>query len=255
MRTEFFIKSHDRDRLAQARRVAREFAQQYAGDGVAGIVFLGAVARGYYDEESDIDIALFMRPPDRPRPPRFSRVEGLEVHCWLSDLAGERGARWSMARRWTFAQGEVFFDPDGDVARLLAEKVPLRPEERRELLISGLALSEWYINRLAGAWVRRGSVASAHQMFGPGLDRFYEMLFALNSELVPDAKWRGYCAGRLAVLPARFEQGIAETMTLHSLTVEEIARRQAAFMRLWQDIRPRVEAAAGMTFDEMKEIV
>jgi hypothetical protein len=53
-----------------------------------------------------------------------------------------------MAKRWTYSQGQIHFDPNGSIARLLMEKVPLQPHEKKWLLMSGLALSEWYINDL-----------------------------------------------------------------------------------------------------------
>ena len=253
---EFDIASTDKHLLEKATRVAREFARRYATDEVVGIVFLGAVARGYFDESADIDIAVFKkRSAAMPLPAKFSKVEGLEVHCWLSDFEDELAGPWDMAKRWTFSQSQAFYDPQGDVARLLEEKVPLKSDERKRLLMVGLVLSEWYVNRLAGLWVKRGNIVSAHHMFCQGLDYFSEMLFALNNRLVPDTKWRYYCLERLPLRPSGFRDGVRDTMTLHSFSPAELERRQNAFMALWQEMRPVVETELQMTFDEMLQVV
>jgi predicted nucleotidyltransferase len=253
---EFAIASTNRLLLEKATRVAREFAQRYATDEVVGIVFLGAVARGYFDESADIDIAIIKRrSATMPLPAKFSKVEGLEVHCWLSDFEDELAGQWDMAKRWTFSQAQVFYDPQGDVVRLITERVPLKPAERRQMLMHGLVLSEWYVNRLAGLWVKRGNIVSAHHMFCQGLDYFSEMLFALNNRLVPDSKWRYYCLERLPVLPSGFREGVRDTMALHSFSPAELERRQSAFMALWQEMRPVVEGELQMTFDEMLQVV
>lgn len=256
MSTSFPIRSSDQALLTKATRVADEFARPYAREGIVGIVFLGAIARGYFDPAADIDIALFRSPASNVEiPQKFLKVEGLEIHCWLSNYEDELAAGWDMAKRWTFSEARIYHDPAGAVARLLADKVALRPEEKKWLLMSGLTLSEWYANRLTLLWVERGNLISAHHMFGQGLNYFFDMLFGLNDELVPDMKWRYYCAERLARLPSGFAERIAEIMTLHALSVAELERRREAFMGMWREMQPIVEDEVGMSFDEMVEIV
>ncbi len=143
----------------------------------------------------------------------------------------------------------------GAVARLIAEKVPLRAEERKWLVMSGLTLSEWYINRLTQLWVERGSLISAHHMVDQGLLYFYDLLFGLNDTLVADMKWRLYCAAQLERLPERFAERIQEVMLLRAFTVDELHRRRGAFLGLWEEMKPAAEAAAGMSFAEMLEVV
>ena len=61
MSTKFIIQSSDPNLLEKATRVAKEFAQQHINNDIVGIVFLGAVARGYFDRSADIDIAIFQK--------------------------------------------------------------------------------------------------------------------------------------------------------------------------------------------------
>lgn len=256
MSQQFLIQSSDPSLLEKATQVAKEFAQQYVTDEIVGIVFLGAIVRGYFDRLADIDIALFKeRASGISLATQYLKVEGFEIHCHLADYEDELNESWDMAKRWTFSQGQIFFDPQGRISKLLEEKVPLKPEEKRWLLMSGSALSEWYVNRLTRLWVERGNLISAHHMFAQGINYFFDMLFALNNELVADMKWRYYCAEQLETLPRDFQQRIKETMILNAISLEELERRQRAFMEMWREMVPLVEQEVQMPYDEFSQLV
>jgi hypothetical protein len=256
MSTQFPIQSSDALLLERATQVAHAFARQYIRDDVAGIVFLGAIARGYFDHAADIDIGLFTEPGAAiALPSQFLKVDGLEVHCHLADYEGELAAPWNMAKRWTYAQAQIHYDPAGKIARLLAAKVPLQAEEKRWLLMSGLVLSEWYINRLTQLWVERGNLVSAHHMVDEGLDYFFSLLFGLNDQLVADVKWRYYCVERLPRLPLQFSERVQDVMLVRALSLEELARRKSAFMDMWGELQPLVEHEVQLSFDEMVALV
>jgi len=256
MNTQFPIQSSEPALLEKATQVAQEFAQQYISDDIVGIVFLGAIARGYFDHAADIDIALFKKQgAEIPLTNKFLKVAGFEIQCWISDYEDELTNSWDMSRRWTYAQGQIYFDPLDKIADLLKEKVPLKPEERQWLMMSGLTLSEWYVNRLTRLWIERGNIVSAHHMFDQGLNYFYDMLFGLNNQLVADMKWRYYCAEKLPRLPHNFNEKIKETMLLHSFSINELERRQGAFMEIWREMKPVIEKEVHMSFDEMLQLV
>ena len=160
-----------------------------------------------------------------------------------------------MSKRWTYSQGQIHYDPEGLIARLLQEKVPLQPDEKKWLLMSGLVLSEWYINRLTSLWVERGNIISAQHMFEQGLIYFFDMLFAMNNQLVADMKWRYYCVERLTRLPQHFCESIQDVMLLNAFSVEEIERRKRAFMKMWKQMVHLVEQEVQMSYDEIKELV
>ncbi|HET9910412.1 MAG TPA: hypothetical protein VFQ13_00915, partial [Anaerolineales bacterium] len=186
---------------------------------------------------------------------QFLKVEDLEVHCHLADYESELTADWNMAKRWTYSQRQLYYDPDGKIAALLEDKVPLKPEEKKWLLMSGLTLSEWYINRLSQLWVERGNLVCAHHMFDEGLNHFFNMLFALNDELVADLKWRYYCVEKLTYQPSNFQERIKDTMMLQSFSVDELERRKAAFMEMWREMSPVIEKEVQMSYDEILQLV
>lgn len=256
MTTQFTILSSDPGLLDQATRVANEFAQQYIGEDILGIVFLGAVARGYFDQAADIDIALFKKPGATiPLPSQFLKVQGFEIHVHLEDYVSGIQPLWDMSKRWTYSQCQVNYDPKNLISQLLKDIVPLKPEERKWLLMSGLALSDWYVNSLTHLWVERGNIVSAHHMFARGLDYFFDLLFGINNELVADMKWRYYCVEKLPRLPLNFHEQIKEILRLNDFTIEEMDRRQLAFMELWQQMVPLVEQEVKLPYAEIKDLV
>jgi hypothetical protein len=256
MTAKFLIRSSDPLLLEKATRVAEEFIQKYINQNIVGIVFLGAIARGYFDHSADIDIAVFKKQDSEvPLTKKFYTIEDLEVQIWLADYESELIIPWDMAKRWTYSQSRIFFDSQNKISHLLHEKVPLQPEEKKWLMMSGLTLSEWYINRLTQLWIERGNIISAQHMFDQGIIYFFDMLFGLNDELVPDMKWRYFCVEQLIRLPQNFQKLIKETMNLHAFTVEDIERRRGAFMEMWREMQPIIEEKVHMTFEEMIQIV
>jgi hypothetical protein len=256
MPTKFLIQSSDPKLLEKATRIAKEFVQKYICDDIVGIVFLGAIVRGYFDRSADIDIAIFKKAGSQiPLTRKFYKIEDMEVQIWLSDYESEIANPWDMARRWTYSQSQIYFDPQEKMARLLKDKVPLKPEEKRWLMMSGLTLSEWYINRLTQLWLERGNMVSAHHMFDQGLIYFFDMLFGLNNELVADMKWRYYCVEQLEQLPHNFEERLKDIMILNAFTREELDRRKMAFMEMWREMQPAIEGEVHMTFEEMEQIL
>jgi hypothetical protein len=256
MSTKFLIQSSDPRLLDKATRLAKEFVQKYICDDIVGIVFLGAIVRGYFDHSADIDIAIFKKAGSQiPITRKFYKIEDMEVQIWLSDYESELANPWDMARRWTYSQSQIYFDPQEKIAQLLKDKVPLKPEEKRWLMMSGLTLSEWYINRLTQLWLERGNIVSAHHMFDQGLIYFFDMLFGLNNELVADMKWRYYCVEQLEQLPHNFEERFKDIMILNAFTREELDRRKMAFMEMWREMQPIIEGEVQMTFEEMEQIL
>ncbi|RJP52619.1 MAG: hypothetical protein C4583_06430 [Anaerolineaceae bacterium] len=256
MSKKFKLQSSDSALLEKAIQVAKEFAQQHISEDIVGIVFLGAIVREYFDRSADIDIAIFKKQgTDISSPEKFCKIDDFEVQCWVADFESELNTEWDMSKRWTYSQGQIYFDPSGKVFQLLKDKTPLTSEERNWLMMSGITLSEWYINRLTWTWVERGNIISAHHMFDQGINYFLDMLFGLNYQLVADMKWRYFCAEKLERLPHNFRERIQDVMIVHSISVEELARRQKGFMEMWEEMKPIIEKEVKMTFDEMLQVV
>ena len=119
----------------------------------------------------------------------------------------------------------------------------------------GAVLSEWYINELTVGLVKRGSLPSAHSMFGEGLNHFFDMLFAFDERLVPADKWKVHYAQKLTLLPNQFEYAMGQVLTTRDLSNEELQKRVVAFMAMWEEVLPLVERAVGKSYQEFKNTV
>ena len=112
MSTKFLIQSSDPRLLDKATRLAKEFVQKYICDDIVGIVFLGDIVRGYFDHSADIDIAIFKKEGSEiPITKKFYKTEDIEVQIYLSDYECELIDPWDMAKRWTYSQGDIYYDP------------------------------------------------------------------------------------------------------------------------------------------------
>ena len=221
-------------RLAEAKAVAEEFASKFRKKGIVGIVFLGALARGYFDESSDIDIVVFKRKGVRLGVPREREIEykGFLVDYEMRDYEDELRKPWSMELRWAFSHAVVYYDPRGEVAKLLKRKVPLRERERKQLLGESLRWAVWYGWDFADSWVRRGDLVSAHHCVTVALELLVKALFLLNGQLVPPDKWLLHEAAKLGKLPPNFAQIVREALLTRDFTAEELERRKAAVAQL-----------------------
>ena len=61
--------------------------------------------------------------------------------------------------------------------------------------------------------------------------------------------------GPLPHLPTHFQERMQETMRLSAFTVAELQRRKMAFMTMWQELRPVVEQAVQLSYDEIIQLV
>lgn len=252
---QYEIKSSNPMLLQKAKITAQKYAEKQITNNIIGIVFLGAIVRGYYDEEADIDIAIFQKSTEQDFETRTIEVDGFQLQYFKLNFENEKHITWEMGKRWAYSNIEIFFDPENKVYQLIHEKVQLMDQERKQLLMVGIALSEWYINRLTELWITRGNIMSAHYMINEGLNHFYTVLFMLNNQLVADFKWRIFCAEQLKILPADFKEKISRVMETKEITKNELEMRKSAFMELWHDILPKVEDEVGMKYEDFRDTI
>ncbi|MGB9718661.1 MAG: hypothetical protein ACPL4E_09535 [Thermoproteota archaeon] len=110
-------------------------------------------------------------------------------------------------------KARAFYDPEGKVEKLIAEKVRLKESEKKWMIIEGVTQSKWYCNTVSESWVHRGEMVSAHRSVNLALEYLIKALFGLNNQLLPSEKWLVYRAQQLSWLPEGFNK-ILEEVTL-----------------------------------------
>ena len=251
----FKLVTTNNELLKKATNLAENYANKQITNKTVGIVFLGGIARNYFDHDADIDIAIFENNEQTEVKIGCEIIDGIEVQTFLADYKSELNIKWDMSKRWAYSNNIIFCDTDGLIQKLLNNKVPLQNKERHTLMISGITLSEWYCNRLLDLWIRRGSLSSAHYMFNEGINHYFQAIFAYNHELVADFKWRIFCANNLPIKPKDFEKRITDIIEMHNNSLQELERRRAVFLSLWNDTIPLIEKEVGMQYNEFKDTV
>jgi predicted nucleotidyltransferase len=245
------------EKLAEATAVAEEFASKFRRKGVVGIVFLGGIARGYFDEFSDIDIIIFKKKGTRLGMRREDEIEykGFKIDYEIANYEDSVRSEWEMEKRWAFSNSKIFYDPEGKIRTLIGRKVHPRNEERKWMIIEGMTQSEWYCNENSESWVYRNDMISAHRSMSLALEYLMKALFGLNNQLLPDEKWLMYQVQRLSFVPERFNEKLKEIILVKDLSRRELQRRRNALNYLWKQMLPRAEKEVGMKFDEFKRLV
>jgi len=245
------------ERLVEAMAVAKEFASKFKRKGVVGIVFLGGVARGYFDKFSDIDIIIFKRKRVKIGMKREDEIEfkGFKIDYEIISYEDFVKSEWEMEKRWAFSSAKIFYDPEGKIRALINKKVRLKDEEKKWMIVEGMTQSEWYCNYSSEAWVHRNDLISAHYSIDLALKYLMKALFGLNNQLLPDEKWQMYQVQRLKWLPRGFKEKLKEIIFVKDLSIKELQRRRNALNYLWKQMLPKAEKEVGIKFDEFKRLV
>lgn len=257
MKKKASIKGSNKQLFTKASRIATDFCKKYCNDpSVVGILWYGALARGYFDSFADVDIGIFVKKDSTIKCHKKSIwVDGVEIDYAIISYENSLNDEWDQNGRFAHSEAIIYSDPKGLIKKLLKKKVTLTKKERDWLLMKGTVQSEWRCLDLSKSWTQRGDLLSAHAMFLKGLDHFLDALYVYNHELIPDPKWKVYFSYQLKWLPKNYKKLFTECLLMKSLTLKDLERRRNAFMKLWNPLAKRAEKELGMTTTEMDVIV
>lgn len=214
--------------------MARELASAFVKkEGVIGVVFLGALARGHFDEHSDIDIVVFKRRGAKLGWPREREYEygGFLIDLEVRDYERDLRRPWSLEERWMFLRARVYYDPEGLVRRLIELKVALDERESRRALEEELRKAAWSLGD-ADAWIRRGDALSAHYAVTTALRHLLRSLMVLNGVPPPPDKWLVHSALNAERAPLQIRELVRAALTARELSASELESRRAALLDL-----------------------
>ncbi len=252
---EFDLVSNNTVLLNKARSIAKEYAKKQKTKNTIGIVFLGAIVRGYFDSEADIDIAIFKNKFTKNFESQTIKYKKFDLQYFKLDFNNERKTAWNMNKRWAYSNTEIYYDTDNRVRSLIDSKIKISKEERRQLLMKGMALSEWYCNRLVSSWIKRGSIASAHYMFNEGINHLLSVIYIYNNQLIADYKWRLYCLRGLEYTPKNFLYSMKDLLSVKEINEKELERRREIFLKIWREMLPLIEDELSLKYQEFVNLV
>jgi len=257
-----------KNRIRKFRRAAEVLVSKIAScKGVAGIIFIGGLVRGFADKFSDLDIIVFLSKRDeRLRRQIYNlgldeeRLSGVEVDLEVHFLDDFKRWRWDEVDRWDFSRAMIVFDPEGDVRKVFDEKLRVS----RDFWVRRIAVCaeylKWYccppredVGTVAEAWIERGDLLAAHYCLNYAVDELLRLLYAINREFLPAPKWRIFYSYGLKWLPENYKELVEEATIVKNFSVGEFDRRLRALRKLWVRILPKIEDVTGLTRDQLSK--
>jgi predicted nucleotidyltransferase len=255
------MKLEGENRIGEFRRVAEALVSRIARlEGVAGIVLIGGLVRGFTDRFSDVDIIVFLGKRNNHLRERIRRMgaeeqrrTGIDVDLEVHLLKDFKKWRWDETLRWDFSGSEVVFDPEGEVSGLITKKLSAPKNFWIRRIIVYSEYIKWYCcppepqtGSIAEAWVERGDLTSAHYCLNYAVDLLLDLVFALNKKHLPPPKWRIFYSYKLKWLPKHYGQLMEEAMNCKDLSEEDFERRVRALRKMWREILSKIEDETGL---------
>ena len=268
------------NQIHKFRQAAEALAGRFASyDGVIGIIFLGALVRGFADRTSDLDITVVVRQRDEALRrqlrqlavdvARRSDVADVDLIITLLDDFAQRD--WDEGEKWEYSNAaEVVFDPSGAVKAVICKKLAAPQAFWIQRIVCCATYLTWYCcppheawvftrdrlgipSTIAESWVDRGDVVAAHYCLHYGVDLLLQLIFALNREYVPVPKWRLHYSYELKWLPNDYQALLKEILSTRSLSVEELHRKLGAIQKLWADVLIKIKDEFKLTSQQITD--
>jgi len=266
--TQMPSKLKGQNNIEEFRRIAQNLVTRIATyKGVAGIVLLGGLVRGFVDKWSDLDITVFLSKKDDCLGKQIIKTGSDAQECFKFDIDLEvhsledfKKRQWSETDKWDFSNSKIIFDPEGKIKELFRQKLRSPKNFWTRRIAVRAEYLKWYccppkdsIGSIAETWVDRGDLLAAHYCLNYAVDLLTEMIFALNKEHLPPPKWRMFYSYRLRWLPESYNALIAEGMKAKRSSSRDINRRLRAIRETWRQILPKLEKETGMTQDQLSK--
>lgn len=250
------------NRIEVFRKAAERIASEISSfEGVAGVVFLGGLVRGFADRFSDLDMTVFLSRKDEGLVARIRGVVseeekrfGVETDLMIHVLEDFRRWRWDEIDRWEFSRAEIVYDPKGEIRKVFDERLRLPRDLWVRRVVVCAEYLKWYacppregVGTVAESWIERGDLASAHYCLNYALELLIRLVYALNREFLAPPKWRIHYAHNLKWLPENYSRLLCEAMIVKSFSVEEFNRRLRAVRELWCGLLPKIKEETGLT--------
>jgi predicted nucleotidyltransferase len=256
------------NQIGSFKQVAERLVSQLSSiKGVAGIVFMGGLARGFADRFSDVDIDVYLGVEDRKLRETIRKMvadeqkrSGIDIDLPIYFLGAFKKRRWTEIDRWDYSHAVIVHDLKGEVKRLFDQKLAVPRDFWMKRIATCAEHLKWYccptgenVDTIAEAWVERGDLASAHYCVTYAIDVLLRLIFALNREFVPPQKWGIFYSYTLKCLPSNYEELLTEGMIIRELSTNDLERRLKALREIWRGTVPKIEEETGLTLEELSK--
>lgn len=255
-----------KNRIRKFRETADRLASRMARlEGVAGVVFLGGLTRGFADRFSDLDVTVFLSKRDRHLRRQICDIgleekkrSGIDLDLEVHVLEDFRKRRLSEAERWEYSRAEIAFDQHGEIKKVFDEKLRVSKDFWIRRIVVCATYLRWYccpqkedVGTVAEAWIERGDLVSAHYCLNYSIDLLVKLVFALNNEFLPAPKWRMFYSYSLKWLPDGYRELVEQALTMKNISRTDFNRRLRALRKVWLQIVPRIKKETGLTAEQI----
>jgi len=262
------VELRGKNQIRKFRQTAERLVSQMSPlEGVAGIVYMGSLTRGFADKFSDVDIVVFLNRKDDELSRRIRKMSvdeqrrsGVDIDLMVHSLTDFRKWKLDEPTMWDYSRAEVVFDPSKEVGKILKRKLRVSKSFWIRRIAEYAEYLKWYCcppredaGTMAEAWIDRGDLASAHYCLNYSIDLLLGIVFALNREFLPAPKWRVFYSNGLKWLPADFRRLIGEAMITKNFSRQDFSRRIKAVRKLWREMVPRIEQDTGLALDSLSK--
>ena len=164
---------------------------------VKGVVLLGGLGvRGFMDDFSDVDIAVFTLRQDAirfPLPFEFHYRAGgrfleFNIHQLIIEDE-EAAAKWEHSKIEAYSRSRIYYDVNGRIRRLVEAKAVFDKSEAYQRLIWIVQQYRWRGQIHALRAYQRGYPEAAHDLLNICVEMLLEAVYLLRDSYLPHRKW------------------------------------------------------------------
>lgn len=230
---------------------------------VEGIVVLGGMGKKkYFDEFSDIDVAVFVNNNEGHLSRWLPEFEfdvfrdGTKVHFNVhqQDIYREQTEVWDDVKRDAYYSGVIAFDRNSQVTELISKKLEISSDEFQERLIRHYVKIPPTCLINPKRQLKRGYKMLAQHVLNNGIDVLIDTLFVINRKFIPHNKWKLEYSFKLEYLPKDYINRMSEAMRISSFNSEDIERRAKILEDMAKDIMMNIEEELNKSEQEIYNI-
>lgn len=258
------IKLRGENQIKKFEQVAEELAHNIsANSGVAGIIFIGGLVRGFVDQFSDLDIIVFLKKKDEQLRRKiydislsWGKKSNIDIDLEVHFLEEFKNRDLCEVDKWDFSRAKFYFDPEGEIKDILKKKLALPRRLWINSIVVLAVLMKWYccppkkrVGTIAESWIERGDLVAAHYCLNHAVNMLFRILFALNSDFLPPTKWMISYSHSLKWLPEDYNKLIKEAIMIKTFSEKDFKRRLETIRKLWINVLPKIEEKLGFSSD------
>jgi predicted nucleotidyltransferase len=253
-----------KNQIREFSKVAKALTSKIGSHkGVAGVILIGGLTRGFADKYSDVDMITLLSRKDENLRKKLKEIgsdeqkrSGIDIDLEVHFLEDFRARKWDEMFKWDLSHAKIVLDPEKEIQRMLTEKLKVSKVFWLKRIVICSEYLKWYccppkedVGTIVEAWVERGDMVSAQYCLSYAFDLLIRIMFALNKEFLPAPKWRVFYSYTLRWLPTDYKKLLKKALTIMGFSKHDLNRRMKALKQIWRETLPKIREETGLTPD------